>query len=188
MQKEATMSTLSVAEPHAQLAVSGTDVNSWKVTLKRGTQSGIGVSISGAGAWAKLSGSMKFEIRSLEDSKTYDEMKQSYDIGGGVSAFWSWLGISANASTHKDEIHSVFQEVQNTQKVDGSADFDMEVSGLYPNVAVDASAYVLVMEVEDSSGNTFTMMSAGDPSSDTGAQDGSGNALPTKGNNSSISL
>lgn len=182
------MSTLLLQEPHAQLAVATTDVNSWKVTLKRGTQSGVGVSISGAGAWAELSGDMTFQISSLDDSQTYNEMKKSYDIGGGVSGFWSWLGISANASTHKEEIHSVFQEVKNTQKVSGTAHFDLQVTGLYPNVAVDASAYVLVMQVEDNSGNTFTMASSGDPGSDTGSQDQNGNSLPTKGNNSTITL
>jgi len=185
------MSELQIMAPHAQLAISagdGTDVTSYRATLQRGTQSGVGVSISGAGAWAELTGDMKFQIRSLDDSKTYDEMKSSYDISGGISAFWAWLGVSANASTHKEEIHSVFKELQNTQAVDGKAHFKLDVTGLYPNVAVSATAYVLVMQVEDSSGNTFTMMSSGAPANDTGAQDQNGNALPTKNNGSTITL
>jgi hypothetical protein len=115
-------------------------------------------------------------------------MKSSYDIGGGVSAFWSWLGISANASTHKEEIHQVFTEVSNSQAVNGSANISLEVTGQYPNVQVDASGYVLVLQIEDSSGNTFNMMSTGDPASDTGAQDQNGNALPQRNNSSTISL
>lgn len=183
---------MQLAGFHSQLAMAApktsTDVSSWKVSTKRGTQSGLGVSVSGAGAWAKLDGKMTFQIRHLDKSKTYDRMKKEYNIGGGVSAFWSWIGISANASTHKEEIHEVFKEVSNSQAVDGSANIDLEVTGLYPNVQVDASGYVLVLQIEDSSGNTFNMMSTGDPASDTGAQDQNGNALPLRNNNSTVSL
>lgn len=169
-------------------SATNTGVNSWKVTTKRGTQSGTGVSVSGAGAWAKLTADMTFQIRHLDSSKTYDRMKKEYNIGGGVSAFWSWIGISANASTHKEEIHEVFNEVSNSQEVNGTAHVELEVTGMYPNVSVDASGYVLVLQIEDSSGNTFTMASSGDPASDTGAQDQNGNALPSKDNQSSITL
>ncbi|PIW61348.1 hypothetical protein [Shewanella sp. CG12_big_fil_rev_8_21_14_0_65_47_15] len=187
------MTSLNFIAPHNQIAFAApeknsTGVSSWKVSTKRGTQSGLGVSVSGAGAWAKLDGTMKFKIRSLDNSKTYDMMKKEYHIGGGVSAFWSWLGISANAETHKEEIHEVFKEVSNSQEVDGAANVSLYVSGQYPNVQVDASGYVLIMQIEDSSGNTYNMMSAGDPASDTGAQDQNGNALPSKDNNSTITL
>jgi hypothetical protein len=178
--------------PHAQIAVVAPGgqqgVTSWQVSTKRGTQSGIGASVSGAGGWARIDGDMTFQIRHLDKSQTYDRMKSEYNIGGGVSAFWSWLGISANANTHKEEIHSVFNEVANSQAVDGHAHIQLEVSGQYPNVQVDATAYVLVLQIQDSSGNTFTMMSNGDPASDTGAQDQNGNALPTRDNCSTISL
>lgn len=183
---------MELVSPHAQLAFAapetGTEVNSWKVSTKRGTQSGVGVTVSGSGAWAKLSGDMTFSLRHLDSSQTYDMMKNEYSIGGGVSAFWSWIGISANASAHKEEIHSVFKEVSNSQEVTGSAHIDLYASGQYPNVQVDASAYVLILQIEDSQGNTFNMFSTGDPASDTGAQDQNGNALPQKDNNSSISI
>jgi hypothetical protein len=185
------MAGLTLAAPHAQIALaapSGSSVSSWKVSTKRGTQSGLGVSVSGSGAWARLDGTMDFKIRHLDSSKTYDMMKKSYNIGGGVSAFWSWIGISANASTHKEEIHEVFTEVSNSQEVSGNAHVDLYVSGQYPNVQVDASGYVLILQIEDSSGNTYNMMSTGDPASDTGAQDQNGNALPQKDNNSTITL
>lgn len=177
---------------HSQLALlapgTDTEVQSWKATTKHGTQSGVGVSVSGAGAWAELIGDMTFKTRQLEKSSTYDHMKTAYGIGGGISAFWGWLGISANAEAHKEEIHDVFKEVAESQEVQGSAHFDLEVTGLYPNVQVDASAYVLVLQIEDSSGNTYHMISNGDPKSDSGAQDQNGTSLPTKNNSSTITL
>jgi hypothetical protein len=183
---------MELVAPHATLAVaapsSSTDVQSWAVSTKRGTQSGLIVQVSGAGAWAKLTGDMSFAIRHLDKSTTYDQMKSEYNIGGGISAFWSWLGISANASTHKEEIHQVFNEVSNSQKVQGKAHLDLMCSGQYPNVQVTAGGYVVVLQITDSQGNTFTMMSDGDPASDTGAQDQNGNALPQQNNNSTISL
>jgi hypothetical protein len=182
---------MELVAPHATLAVaapSSADVSSWQVSTKRGTQSGVGVSVSGAGAWARLDGKMAFTIRHLDKSTTYDQMKSEYNIGGGVSAFWSWLGISANASTHQEQIHQTFQEVANSQAVKGTAHIDLECTGQYPNVQVDASGFVLVLQVQDSSGNTFNMISTGDPTSDTGAQDQNGNALPQKNNGSTISI
>lgn len=183
---------MELVAPHAQIAIAApqdsTDVNSWQVSLKRGTVSGVGVSVSGAGAWAKMDGEMSFTIQQLESSKTFDQMKSEYNIGGGVSAFWSWLGISANAQTHKEEIRQVFNEVSQSQAVQGSVHISLEVSGLYPNVEVSASAYVLVLQIQNSSGNTFKLASAGDPASDTGAQDQNGNALPQRNNSSTITL
>ncbi|RYG91238.1 hypothetical protein EU803_09065 [Loktanella sp. IMCC34160] len=184
------MNALTAITPHAQIAVAGSSSNAstYKVTQKRGTITGVGASVSGAGAWVKLNGSMSFQIYSLNSSKTYNEMKSSYDIGGGVSGFWGWLGLGAHASTHKEQLQQVFKEVTQTQKVEGTVAVDMMVSGIYPNVQVDASAYVLVLQVEDDQGNTFNIASNGDPAADTGAQDGSGTALPTQDNNSTITL
>lgn len=183
------MNALTTITPHAQVAIApGTDMKTYKVTQKRGTISGVGASVSGAGAWVKLSGDMEFEIYSLNSSKTYDEMKSEYSISGGVSGFFGWLGFGSNASTHKEQIHQAFKELTSTQKVNGKVDIEMMVSGLYPNVQVDASAYVLVLQIEDSQGNTFNVISNGDPAADTGAQDQNGNALPTQGNNSTITL
>ncbi|MEF2073312.1 hypothetical protein [Consotaella aegiceratis] len=163
-------------------------VTSWKVSTKRGTQIGVGASVSGAGAWVEMSGVFNFKLRRLESSKTYDRMKTEYSISGGVSAFWSWLGISANASTHKEEIHEVFTELSQSQEVDGVANFKMDITGIYPNVRVDASAYVMIFQIEDGDGNTYNMVSNGDPSSDTGAQDQNGNALPQRNNDSTITI
>ncbi len=186
------MSNFQIFTPHNQLCLvapeSSTDVKSWKVTSQRGVQSGVGCRVSGAGAWASLDGNIFFTIKHLNKSKTYDMMKKEYNISGGVSAFWSWLGVSANASTHKEEIHKVFEEVSDSQDVTGSAHVSLSVSGQYPNVAVDASGYVMVLQIEDNSGNTYRMMSTDDPNSDTGAQDQNGNALPVTNNQSTITI
>lgn len=183
---------MQLVAPHFQMAMAAstgdTTVGSWLVSAKRGTQSGVGVSISGQGAYARLVGEMTFQIYSLDDSQTYNSLKTSNSFGAGVSAFWGWLGISANVEANQEAISSVFKEVQNTQKVNGEASFDLEVTGLYPNVQVSASAFVLVLQVTDSSGNTFDMVSGGDPVNDTGAQDQNGNSLPVKNNSSTITL
>jgi hypothetical protein len=186
------MSNLQITSHHSQLCIvapeKSEEVSSWKVTTKRGTQSGVGISVSGSGAWGNINGNMTFHIRSLDKSKTHDMMKKEYKIGGGVSAFFNWLGISANVEAHKEEIHEVFKELANSQTVDGGAHFDLNVSGQYPNVQVDASAYVLVLQIEDNSGNTYNMASSDDPASNTGAQDQNGNVLPSKDNQSTITL
>lgn len=184
---------MELVAPHATLAVAAPpnnqqNVNSWQVSTKRGVQSGVGVSVSGSGAWAKLTGDMNFTIRHLEQSQTYDELKSSQSISGGVSGFWSWLGFGANASTYQEQIHQTFQEMSTSQVVQGSAKFDLECSGQYPNVPVDATAYVLVLQITNDQGSTFNLVSNGDPTSDTGAQDQNGNALPQKNNNSTISI
>ena len=165
-----------------------TGVNSWKATLKHGTQSGVSVSVSGAGAYAELQGVMKFKTKRLETSKTYQQMQSDYNISAGVGGFWSWLGIHSNASTHRSEIHSVFNELQTSETVEGVAHIDLSATGQYPNVRVTASAYVAIMEVTDSSGNSFYMASSSAPESDTGAQDSDGNRLTTKDNSSTIEL
>ena len=185
------LSALNVAVPHSSLAVAApdsSDISSWRVSAKHGTQSGVGVSVSGAGAYAKLTGTMSFSIKHLDDSQTYQYLKKTYDISGGVSGFWDWIGFGANASTHKTEIHKTFNEVKNQQDVEGKAAFDLEVTGQYPNVEVTASAYVLILQIKDSQGNTYNMASSSGGASDTGAQDGNGVTLPSKDNASTITI
>jgi hypothetical protein len=179
---------MEMMQNHAQLAVATDSMDSYKVTLKRGNISGVGASVSGAGAWVKLKGEMDFSTKRLETSKTYNEIKNKYKIGGGVSAFWSWIGLNVKGEKEKEEITKTFHELQQSQEVKGRIRVNMQVSGQYPNVQVDASAYVLVFEVEDKQGNKFHIASSGDPQSDIGAQDSSGNALPNKDNNSTITL
>src|SRR5690242_9973565 len=65
----------------------------WKLTLKRGILQGAGVSVSGQGAWARLSGEQTFTIRTIDHSVQYQQLKSGYNISAGISGFWSWLGF-----------------------------------------------------------------------------------------------
>jgi hypothetical protein len=184
---------LELFAPHAQLAIaapqSSTDVSSWAVATKRGTQSGVGVSVSGAGAWARLDGKMTFQLRHLDKATTFDSIKSQYSIAGGVSGFFGWLlGLSASATQQHEEVHQAFNEVANSQAVDGTANIGLECTGQYPNVQVSASGFVLVLQITDSSGNTYNMISTGNPPGDTGAQDQNGIALPQRNNGSTITI
>lgn len=178
--------------PHAQIALlaqSGTDVSSWQVSTKRGTQSGVGASVSGAGGYAHVEGAMSFQLQHLDKSTTYDEVRTKYQMSGGVSGFWAWLlGLKADASQEHEEVHQVFNEVANSQAVQGAVNIKLDCTGLYPNVQVDASAFVLVLQITNSQGSTFNMISDGNPPADTGAQDQNGAALPTKNNQSTITI
>jgi len=132
---------------------------------------------------------MTFQLRHLDKSSTFDSIKSQYSVAGGVSGFWGWLlGLSASASQQHEEVHQAFSEIANTQAVDGSAHVSLECTGQYPNVQVSASGFVLVLQITDSSGNTFNVISTGNPQGDTGAQDQNGMALPQRNNGSTISI
>lgn len=162
--------------------------SAYKVSMKRGHIAGVGASVSGAGAWVRVDGSMSFTLRQLEKSSTYNKMVKKYSISGGVRGFWSWIGFGANASNHKTEIKETLKELTNSTKVKGTVNVDIMVTGLYVNVQVDASAYVQVLQITDSQGNNMTVFSNSGPSADVGAQDSNGNRLPTDDNNSTISI
>lgn len=164
--------------------------SSFSIQEAHGRIQGIGVSVSGLGAYARAKGSMTFSTRTLETSSTYQEMKKSYGFSAGISSFWSWIGLSANASTHKEELTRVFNELKQEQKTDGRIDIDLYVTGIYPNVRVSASAYILAFQVTSKDGSTtpFPVISSGAPTQDTGAQDQNGQTLPTKNNNSTIEI
>ncbi|WP_020207616.1 hypothetical protein [Gilvimarinus chinensis] len=183
------MTSLNIAPIENAIAMAPTkaDVNSYQVSKKKGNISGVAVSVSGAGAWGKLSGGFDFKITNIETSKTYQEMRKSYGISGGISAFWSWLGVHANAEAHKEEIKKVFHEVQQSQQVNGHVNVDLEVTGQYPNVEVTASAFIFVLQISSEMGNTY-VASSGDPKSDVGAQDENGGNLPTRNNDSSMTF
>jgi hypothetical protein len=160
----------------------------WKVSLKRGMIAGVGVSVSGVGAWVKLSGHMTFRIRTMKRSRKLQQLTNAYNISVGISGFFSWLGFGVNASVHREEITSALQEVMNTQTVQGSIDPEMMVTGLFPNVQVEAAAYVLALQITDNQGNTTNVVSTGDAVGDTGAQDTNGGKLPTTDNQSTINF
>jgi hypothetical protein len=177
-----------LASLNAPIALGGA-AQGYKVSLKRGSIAGVGASVSGAGAWVRVNGSMSFKLKQVEHSKTYNKMVKEYSISGGVSGFWNWLGFGANAQTYSQQINETLNEVTNSTDVNGTVNVDMFVSGLYPNVQVDASAYVLVMQIIDKQGSVVaTTFSDGAPNKDTGSQDSNGQDLPTNQKNNTITI
>jgi len=162
--------------------------SAFKVTLKRGQIAGVGASVSGAGAWVKVKGSMSFTLTQLEKSRTYNKMVTKHGISGGVRGFWGWIGFGANASNHKTEIQETLKELTQSTMVNGTVEVEMMVTGQYVNVQVDASAYVQVLQITDNQGNNMTVFSNSGPTADVGAQDSNGNKLPVDDNNSTITI
>ncbi len=165
-----------------------TAASGWKVTQKRGKISGVGVSVSGAGAWAELSGRYTFSLRRMELSQAYRKLVREQHISGGVGGFFGWLGRGTNASTFKKQIEASFQQVSDSTPVDAKVNVKLMVSGIYPNVQVDASAYILVLRLTDKQGNTTIVFSNSAPGIDVGAQDENGTKLPTEDNDSTITF
>ncbi|GAB1537868.1 hypothetical protein NUACC21_05230 [Scytonema sp. NUACC21] len=163
---------------------------SWSVQEARGRIQGVGASVSGLGAYARVSGSMNFSLITLETSKTYQQMKKSYGFSDGIKSFWSWIGLGANASYHKEELTQVFNELSQSSKTDGRINIDLYVTGLYPGVPVSASAYIQAFQVSSKTESSlkFPVISSDAPTQDTGDQDQNGQKLPTKDNNSTIDI
>jgi hypothetical protein len=163
---------------------------SWNIRTAKGRIQGVGASVSGLGAYARVSGSMRFSTKTLETSRTYQEMKKSYGFSAGLRGFWSWIGLGTNASYHKQELRQVFNELSQTQETSGRINIDLYVTGLYPNVPVSASAYIQAFQVTDKTGSrlSFPVISSGAPTQDTGAQDQNGQDLPTRENESTIDI
>ncbi|AFZ58180.1 hypothetical protein H6G54_15330 [Anabaena cylindrica FACHB-243] len=180
------LSTFGVV-PVLDLQAGGT---SWSVREAKGKIQGVGASVSGLGAYARVTGLMTFSTRTLETSRTYQEMKTSYGFSAGISGFWSWIGLGANASYHKEELTQVFNELSQSTKTNGTINIDLYVTGLYPNVTVSASPYILALEVSSKTDSSlkFPVISSGAPTQDTGSQDQNGQNLPTKDNNSTIDI
>ena len=163
---------------------------SWSIRQARGRIQGVSASVSGVGGYARISGSMSFSTRTLETSRTYEEMKKLYGFSAGVRGFWSWIGLGVNAYRHKQELTQVFNELSQSQQTSGSINIDLYVTGLYPNVPVFASAYILTLEVSSKNDSSikFPIISSGGVTQDTGFQDENAQNLPTKNNNSTIKL
>lgn len=176
--------------PGPELLTAAAEGTSYSVQESKGRIQGVGVSVSGLGAYARAKGSMNFSTRILEKSSTYQQMKTSYGFSAGLHGFWSWIGLGANASYHKEELTATFHELEQEQRTNGKIDVDMYVTGLFPNVPVSASAYILAFYVTSRTGTqqSFPVIGAGAPARNTGAQDQNGQTLPTKDNNSTIDI
>ena len=87
--------SLTFHDPAVALAdmASKTTASGYTVTQKRGSISGVAVSVSGLGATAHMDGSFSFTMKRLESSKTYQSMVKKYSISGGVRGFFGWLGM-----------------------------------------------------------------------------------------------
>ncbi|MBE0421823.1 hypothetical protein ACTXIM_13605 [Pseudoalteromonas nigrifaciens] len=77
--------------PANTTALASTEAETWQISENKGTISGVGVTVSGAGAWAKMSGSFDFSIVNLESSHTYQKMVSEYSISGVLVAFGASL-------------------------------------------------------------------------------------------------
>ena len=176
--------------PGSTLLAAAREGTSWSVQEAKGKIQGVGVSVSGLGAYARATGSMSFSTRTLETSRTYQQMRKSYGFSAGLGGFWRWIGLGANASSHKEELTQVFHELSQEQKTSGRINIDLYVTGLYPNVPVSASAYILALEVSSKTDSSikFPVISSGAPTQETGTQDQNGQNLPTKDNNSTIDI
>ncbi|MBD2419829.1 hypothetical protein H6G54_19385 [Anabaena cylindrica FACHB-243] len=117
-------------------------------------------------------------------------MKTSYGFSAGISSFWSWIGLGTNASYHKEELTQAFNELSQSSETNGTINIDLYVTGIYPNVPVSASAYILAFQVSSKTDSSlkFPVISSGAPTQDTGSQDQNGQNLPTKDNNSTIDI
>lgn len=158
---------------------------SYAISKRRGRINGVGAWVSGAGAWVTVVGDMDFETLVLEKSQTYTELMKKYSIGAGVSGWFSWL-FSAEAKAESVDIKKTFHEISSSQTTRGKIHIDLKVTGLYPNVAVEAQAYVMALEVTDQSGSQFTFLAAGNPEKNTGAMDQNNKELPVSDNHSGI--
>lgn len=156
----------------------------YKITKKRGSINGVGVSVSGSGASVKMVGSIQFLIKSLE---SYNEMVKEHNISKGVNGFFGFISFGNNSSTYSKEISTALKEVETSVTNTGTVEVEMMVSGQFPNVQVTASAYIQVMEIEDDQGNKTNFAAEGG-ADDVGAQDLNGNNLPTADNESVITL
>jgi len=153
----------------------------------KGTRKGLCARASGAGAWAKLKGNMRFTLIQMTRSAKYQELKKKYKIGGGVSGFYSFITGHLNAETSREEISKALEEMTSTSTTDGQTTFDLYVSGQKQNVAIEACAYVTIMRFTDEQGNTYDMVSEEASEQNTGAMDTStGKKVPTEENESTI--
>lgn len=182
------MSNISILVSHNDVSISTKD-SSWQVSEKKGVISGVSASVSGLGAWAKLEGSAKFTTLVIEESKNYHLIKDRYNINSGATALYSWIKENANNPVQKEEIIEIFEEITKTQELNGTINIDLSASGQYPNVEVTAMAYVSILNITNSSGSDFNLISSGSPGEDIGAfNPQSGQSLPSDNNNSTIIL
>ena len=62
----------------------GSESRTYKYTLKKGVQTGIGASSSGLGAMAHVTGVMHFTMIHLDENKKFQSLKTQYNFSAGT--------------------------------------------------------------------------------------------------------
>lgn len=167
--------------------VDSTKIGTYETSIRTGTEQGMQVHVSGAGGSAKLSGPMTVTGQVIDHSKKYQSIVNKYKISGGVSGFWDFIGAHMEGSKEHEDVKESLHEITKNSIVTGTFQVDIQVEGTIPGFAVTASAAYVYLHVIDESGQTYHLLSSGDPARDTGAVDSDGktDGLKVKSNNTS---
>jgi hypothetical protein len=160
---------------------------SWTITHTSLVIRSIGVRVSGAGAWARLQGTVMLNIKRLENSATYQQMQKEQCISSGIRGFWNWLTEGVNASFFNQQLLEIFNELYREQKLEFKVEFDFQVTGTHPNIPREVSPSIQVLNVRMADGDSFLIMSSESPYIDSGAVDiRDKTKVPTRNNNTRI--
>jgi hypothetical protein len=158
---------------------------SQSVTMSRGVALQIGVRVSGAGAYARLRGTLSLNHRRLETSSEYNSLRSEFRFSGGARSFFRWIGGNINVGGNRQRINETFNQLQRNTTVNGEAKFDLWVTGLQPNFPVEAFGFIRLMRVQILD-EVFWVISDGNSRDDTGGSDRDGSELPDKDNDSEV--
>lgn len=164
---------------------SGASGTTYKYTLKKGIQAGIGASSSGLGAKAHVQGYMNFKLVHLDSNSTFRELKTKYNFSAGTGGFFGWLVGSAHGSTEKQEINRLMSSLSNEQAIQGTVQINLDAESPMINVQVDCAGYMQYLEITDNQGNKMNVFSSSDAKSDTGAVGTNSGVQPTVSDNKS---
>jgi hypothetical protein len=145
------------------------------------------LSVPGAGFWGRSRGSTTFTYRRLETSTSYNQLKKEIQFSSGIMGFWDWLSIAQNVERNSEAVNEIFNELNREQNISMQLRWDMEVTGLYPNVPVSATTFIRLMRLVSSEGIYF-VASDGAVIDDTGANDQNNIELPIRNNESTITV
>lgn len=89
-----------------------------------------------------------------------------------------------NVGGNRQRVNTTFDELQNERNSKMKVDFNLEVTGRFPGVSVEASAFVRLLQVTSEEGN-YWVISDGNPRDDSGGSDRDGE-LNDRGNDTII--
>ncbi len=144
--------------------------------------------VPGAGFWGWSRGSTKFNnYRRLETSTSYNHLKREIQFDGGVMGFWNWLEGPGNVESNSEAVSKIFNELNLEQNISMELKWDMHVTGVYPNVPVEATTFIRLMQMK-SPLEMYYIASNGAIIDDTGANDQNNIELPNQNNKSAITI